>query len=359
MEARLERRYKTPSISGSFQGPSKVYSSAKADGINTTRERVEEALEKQESYTLNKPVIRKFPRNRVIVEGFDSQWDSDLADFVLLSTKNSAFKYVLLMIDIFSRYVWVRPLKTKLAKEVVKAVDSILKEGRQPKLLRTDGGREYNNQALKTFLAQKGIHHFSTNNETQANYAERAIKTIKSKLYRYMVENNTLKYIDVLQDIVKSYNNTIHSSLGISPAEVNKGNEAEIRYEQYVRRPKTKYKTQRFKFKVGDKVRIAFTRGKFDREYGQRWSGEVFLIVTRRKRDGIPIYTLKDWNGEPIKGTFYQQQLQKVNVNDGDLFKIEKILKRRRKNGKKQVYVHWLRWPKKFRSWIDENTIQE
>ena len=358
MEALLDTRYKTPSVPGSYQGPRKVYLSAKRDGINTSQQQIVNNLQKEESYTLNRAVVRKFPRNRVIVAGRDEQWGADLADFALLSMKNDGYKYALLMIDVFSRFVWVRTLKTKYAKELVKAMDSIFKEGRQPKTLRTDGGREFNNSLVKTYLNKKKIHHFSTHNETQANYAERAIKTIKSKLYRYMVSNNTLRYINVLQDMVKSYNSTVHRSLGRPPSEVYKSNEGEVRLEQYLLLSKKKHPLQKFKFNTGDKVRTTLTSEKFDREYGQRWTGEVFVVVNRRRRRGIPIYKVEDWNGEVLEGTFYQNQLQKVNVTDQDLFKIEKILKRRRRNGKDQAFVKWLRWPKKFSSWIDLDSIE-
>ena len=359
MEAQVERRYKTPIIPGSFQGPEKVYLSAKNEGLNLSRQNISEGLEKENSYTLNRSVVRKFPRNRVLVEGFDTQWDSDTADLGLLSKSNDGYKYFLLMIDIFSRYVSVRPLKTKFAKEIIDAMKDIFKQGRQPRTLRTDGGKEFNNHQVKAYLNRKGVHHFSTHNEKQANYGERAIKTIKSKLYRYMVSSNSLRYIDVLQDIVQSYNHTPHRSLGRPPAEVNKENESEVRFDQYLRRPKKKEKHQRFKYNIGDKVRISFTREKFDREYDQKWSGEVFVVANRRRRVDIPIYTLNDWYGEPIKGTYYQQQLQKVNVSDQDLFKIEKILKRRRRNGKTQLFIRWLHWPRKYDSWINEEDVVE
>ena len=166
------------------------------------------------------------------------------------------------MIDIFSR-----PLRTKFAKEMVTAMGSIFKLGRKPSVLRTDGGSEFNYRIVKTYLSNKGIHHFRTYNKTKANYCGRFIKTLKSKLYRYVVANNTLRYIDVLQDIVKTYNHTIHSSLGRPPTEVYKGNENEVRYDQYLRRRREKVKFQRFKFKPGDSVRILFTRDAFDREY--------------------------------------------------------------------------------------------
>ena len=364
MENRLGVIYTDPSAPGSFQGPLKLYQSAKRNGENELKHKaVAQYLQKENTYTLNRQVRSRYPQNRLVVEGYDSNWDIDLAELSLLHKENNGYKYVLLAIDVFSRYIWLRPLKTKYAKEIVNALKTVFKEGRQPNIIRTDGGREFQNAMVKTFLANNGIHLLQTYNSTQANYSERAIKTIKSKIYRYLIHRNTLKYVDVLQDFAKSYNNTIHSSIGRPPAEVTKENESEVRFEEYMRRRKPKndagYPHQQMKFKVGDKVRVSLRRSAFQREYDQRWSGEVFVVTEARRRSTIPIYKLEDWYGEPIKGTFYTQELQKVDVSDGDSFKIEKILKRRRRSGKSQVLVKWQHWGPRFNQWLDEDQLIE
>lgn len=108
-----------------------------------------------------------------------------------------------------------------------------------------------------------------------------------------------------------------------------------------------------YKFKVGDKVRISNISSVFDRTYDQKWSGEIFIVRCRFLRNGIPLYTLSDYNDEAITGTFYQQELQKVDVREEDTFKIEKILKTSGSGPNKQHYVKWLYWPKQFNSWIN------
>ena len=356
----LQTLYKTPSQPGSFQGPLKVYQQARKAGLAVTQKDVDTYMQGESTYTLNRGVYRKIPRNRVVVEGIDSQWDIDLADMSQLAEQNDGYKYFMLAIDVFSRYVWVRPVKTKHAEVIMTALESVLKEGRHPEAIRTDGGREFQNKRMKDFLNKRDIYLFSTYNETQANYAERAIKTLKSKLYRYLIDRNTLRYVDVLQDLTHSYNKTKHSSLGRPPSEVNKDNESEVRLDQYLRRRKPKQpKLQTYRFDIGDHVRISYRREHFDREYGQKWSGEIFRVHKRRMREGIAVYSLKDWYGEDIKGTFYDRQLQKVSVSGEDSFKIEKILKRRKRRGKSEVYVKWLHWPKKFNSWIDASAVTD
>jgi hypothetical protein len=107
-----------------------------------------------------------------------------------------------------------------------------------------------------------------------------------------------------------------------------------------------------FRFKVGDKVRITYIRNIFTREYEEKWTGEIFKVTQRIMRGGLPIYRLKDVHDEEIKGTFYQSELQKVDVWDDDIWKIEKILKKKGKGNNKQYFIKWLHWPKKFNSWI-------
>ena len=328
--------YYTPGEPSSFMGPYALYKRAKSKGMDVRLKDVKEWLTKQESYTMNRAVKKTL--------------DTDLGDMGSLSAQNDKYHYILLCIDIFSRYVWVRPLKTKRAKDVVEAFGSIVEEGRKPKTLRSDAGSEYTNKVIQNFLKNKGIHHYVTHNTTQASYAERVLKTIKTKLYRYMVSNYTSRYINVLQDIINSYNATVHRSLGRAPKDVSPGNQAEVRTEQYViknkpkkySRDRTIRKPLRYTFSIGDKVRISTRREAFSREYSTRFTGEIFTIYIRYKRDGIPVYKVTDWSGEKVEGAFYEAELQKVTVDQNTRYRIEKIIKRRKHRGEKQALVRSL-----------------
>ena len=241
------------------------------------------------------------------------------------------------------------------------AFDSILAEGRIPNRVRTDLGKEFHNKTVRDGLKEHGVQLIAASNH--AVFAERGIQTLKSKLFRYLIHKNNFRYIDVLQDLVGSYNSTTHSSIGRPPATVTKQNESEVRLDEYSRRRKPKndsgHPRQEIKFKIGDKVRVSFTKEPFDREYSQRWSGEVFVIAGVRRRDTIPVYKLNDWYGEPVNGTFYTQELQKVDVTDRTIFKVEKVVKRRRVRGRNQVLIKWKYWPAKFNTWENEDQIKE
>ena len=173
-----------------------------------------------------------------------------------------------------------------------------------------------------------------------------------------MMYKQTHKYVDVLQDLVKAYNKTKPSSLGIPPSKVNKNNENEVRLDQYLLRRKSKEVKQSYRFKVGDTVRISHLKTAFQREYQQKWTGELFKVTRRYKRNGIPVYKLQDWNGEDIEGSFYNQELQTVDVDQDTLFKVEKVLRRRTRNGQREAFVKWLHWPKKYNSWIPASNLQ-
>ena len=99
--------------------------------------------------------------------------------------------------------------------------------------------------------------------------------------------------------------------------------------------------------------------GPIDREYSQKWTGELFKIDTRFRREGVPVYTILDWDGERVDGTFYEPELQPVTIDPTTEYRVEKILKRRVRNKRKEVLVLWLHWPKKYDSWIPEADVKD
>jgi putative lipase involved disintegration of autophagic bodies len=257
----------------------------------------------------------------------------------------------------------VIPLKSKTAKEVTGVLTEFWKKvtNRKPILFQSDMGSEYKNRWVKELLKSKDIHQLFSMNETKSPYAERVIKTIKMKLYRYMLKNFTNRYIDVLDGVVKSYNNTKHRMIGQTPESVTKDNESEVRLKQY-RIKKTKpmsTKKWKFTFKVGDTVRVSHLRQAFDREYQEKWSGEIFTIASRYRSQNNALYKLNGWDGDPITGTFFAAELQKVQEDPNQEYRIQDIVKKRTRRKKKEVMVKWLHWPKKYNSWILEEDMTQ
>ena len=238
----LRSIYFDPKHPASFAGPIKLYDVVKREGkYDIGLSRIRSWLQNQEAYSLHKPVKHRFRTNQVMVEGIDDQWDADLMDMSYYAKHNDGYNYILTVIDIFSKYVWLRPLKTKTSNEVRAAFDSI---HRKPKLLRTDKGKEFTSHVIEKFFKMKGIHHFVTQNIGKANYAERVIKTVKNHLQRYMTHHQSHRYIHIVPDVNKSYNESFHTTIGMAPKEVNKDNERAIWWMTYW--PKKMSKRQTF-----------------------------------------------------------------------------------------------------------------
>ena len=363
-EEYLNRVYHDPNHAASFTSPDKLYKTVKQEGrYNISQRKIKKWLQKEEPYTLHREVRRKTEYDRVIVGSIDQQWDVDSMYMESFSKKNKGYKYVLIAIDILSCHLWTRPLKTLQGKEMVEAFQSIFKEGRKPKTVRSDKGTEFVNQVLSSYFKKEKVHHFVTQNIPKANYAERVIKTLKSKIIRYFTDKQTHEWIDLLQDFTESYNNTYHRSIKRTPNQVNKNNEVEVWMDQYYGKPKIvkpkpkpKQEVIKYKFRVGDLVRISHLKHVFQRQYDQRWTGEIFKVIDRKVRTGTPVYTLKDYQDEGIIGSFYEDELQKVT--DTGLYKIEKILKTRGRKGQKEHLVRWLHWPPKFDSWVKDKDVK-
>ena len=181
---------------------------------------------------------------------------------------------------------------------------------------------------------------YSTNNEGKSVVAERFIRTLKSKIYKYMTSISKNVYIDKLNVIVNKYNNTYHTTIKMKPINVKDNTYINTDKEITYKDPK---------FKVGDYVRISKYKNIFAKGYMPNWSEEVFLVD--KIKNTVPwTYVINDLNGEEITGTFYKNELQKTNQKE---FRIEKLIKRKRDN----FYVKWKVYDNSFNSWINKNGV--
>ena len=174
---------------------------------------------------------------------------------------------------------------------------------------------------------------------------ERFNRTLKERLYRYFTAANTLRFDDELPQLVQGFNATRHRSIGMAPKDVTWDNEEAVWKRLYVKRLNQKHPQP--KFKVGDRARLNKIHRTFEKGYLPRWTEEVF-VVHRVVPGVVPTYKIREWDDPPVKGTFYEADLQKVHVSDYALFRIEKVLRRQ----KDRVLVKWKGWPGKYNSWI-------
>ena len=368
----VEKIYLTPNHEGSFSSAAQIQRILKEKyNKSATLKKIQTWLSTQRAYNLHKTVRHVFPRNPTIAEYIDQQWQADLMFLPDLGKFNDGFHIALVCIDIVSRFAWVEPMKNKTALSTCNAMQAIINRAipRIPEKLQTDDGKEFLNSKFQDLMTEHQIIHFTTSSDKKAAVAERFNRTLKDKIYRYLDVNPTNNvYVNVLQDLVNSYNNSFHTSIGMAPAQVNESNSGRVLWKLYHhlwakdRGPKKRKLTEDENtsqvLKVGDTVRISGEKHPFVKGYKGNWTEEVFTITAFKKSVPHYVYRIQDFNGEPIKGTFYNYQLQKIQTPDkDDLWQIEKVLKTRKRSQKLERLVKWFGYSDKFNSWVADEDI--
>lgn len=280
-------------------------------------------IKKKEFYSRHSPLIKKFTRNKVVVAGIDDTWQIDLLDVKNIANHNSGNNFILTVIDVFSKKAWAKPIKTKLAANVLVAFKKILKEGRVPKRIHADKGREFKGEFSK-YLKENNINIYSTSTELKAQVVERFNRTIRGRMYRLFSFNESKKkklnkfqnYTNFLEDLVTNYNNSYHRSIKTTPNSVNKKNEKKIREILY---PKSA-KLIEIHFNKGDYVRLPvdsrIPNNNFSkRGYTPNWRSDVYIVQNILLRHPA-VYKIQSIEGEELDGYFYRQELQKVADNE-------------------------------------------
>ena len=250
---------------------------------------------------LHKPVIKKFNKRKVYSQFKDNIWGVDLGGMQSLSRKNKGIKYLLCVIDLFSKYAFVVPLKDKKGISIVNAFNKIIKQSnRKPNKIWVDQGSEFYNRVFKKWLSDNDIIMYSTFNEGKSVVAERFIRTLKNKLYKHMTASGKNVYYDVLDDVVSKYDNAKHSTIKMKPIDVGDNKRVHI----------DEHNEKNSRFKVGDRVRISKFKNIFAKGYTPNWSKEIF--IADKINDAVPYtYNIKDLNAEEVIGSFYDRELQK------------------------------------------------
>lgn len=348
-----------------YAGYSATDNLSRAAKPNFSRKEVARWLESQDAYTLHRPSRRKFPRLRYNVTNIDDLWEADLIELRNLKSYNDGFSYLLVIIDVLSKFVWVEPLRDKTSNCVTRAFQNILSrsDGRVPVYLQTDKGKEFIARPLQDFLKERGIRYRVTRNpDVKAAVVERFNRTLKERMWRYFTHKNTRRYIEVLQDIVRAYNHTRHSSIRMQPAVVTREN-ARIARENMERgrgreKMASKIIKRKVKFAVNDLVRVSRAKATFEKGYEARWSEEIFRICRVLHWRRPLVYELCDLSGEHIDGIFYEQELARVSKNLGEEeFIVERVIKSRGRGANKQLLVSWQGYPSKFDSWIPASSL--
>ena len=281
----------------------------------------------------------------------------DLIDIPDLSDANDDSRYILVAIDSFTRKVIVRVLKTKSANAVTKAFKQIIlryKHRTQEDIAKvlSDHGAEFKNQQFRALMQQYNINHILTSNH--AGTAERAIRSLQNILYKYLARYETKRYIDILPSIIQTMNNRYHRTIKMTPNEA----EMDANYNLLLDNVSPYYNRTHSlqKLNIGDRVRMKRQKAHFERGYDQTFTEEQFRVSRIDSNKPVHLYHLSEWDNTPMIGTFYSHELQKVTAPEE--FKINQILRRRRRRGIQEVFVSWKGWPDKYNSWIPAAHLQ-
>lgn len=310
--------YYDPVNPASFSAPAKLLAQAKKtkgrEKLKLSQAR--DWLHSQPAYTLNRDSKQRFLKRKVVVSGKGVQYQADLADVSAIKHFNDGYTFILTVIDCFSRLATAIPIKNKTAESVASALKLAFTHlGGPPLKLQTDDGKEFKNWAVRELLEECGnVKWFSTSQLVKAQIVERFNRTLKEKLQKYYSAKGTLRYVDVLKDVLKGYNTSKHSTFKkiFSPEEVTAENENfvfELQYRKYLSE-----RVAKPKFAIGDLVRISAYRPTFFKKTSQQnFTTELFKISDVCEKVNPPTYSLSSLNdSEAITGRFYADELQRV-----------------------------------------------
>ena len=348
----LKQLYRDPKFKGAFGGRKQFYRAVKEKYPNVKWRQVKNYLKEDDGYTLHRPVRKPRKFRRILTKHINYLWQIDLVDMSSLARINKNFKWIIMVIDCFSKKLWAIKTKRKTGLVITNALKDLLTTQR-PLKIQYDDGTEFLNKNFQALLEKLRIKGYSVSSERKASIVERVNRTIKTRMYRQFTMRGAKIWHDILPDLVASYNSSYHRSIKRAPNEVNAENEAEVREILFPSDDNTPKKPA--KLKVGDTVRITRQKDTFQKGYEQTWSYEVFKVSKVKDTDPIT-YEIQDYNSNPLKGCFYESELQVCDKSSG-IFPIERIVRKRRYQGRTQYLVKYKGYADIFNSWVEQGDL--
>ena len=344
----LKTLYEDPKFSAAFSGQERFYKALQQGNRSVSKKTVKNKLKAVDSYTLHKPPRKPSLYRRIYTKGINYLYQCDLVDLSSLQRDNSGYKWIITIIDTFSKKAWAFKLKNKTARSVVEVMTPFFRSNK-PQKMQFDQGSEFYNSSFLQLLKKHKIKHYSVHSEQKGAIVERFNRTLKTRMFKYFTSRGSHRWVDILQHLIDGYNSTKHRSTKFVPNDVSPANEHIVRRNLFPSIIKLK-KHSTAVFKVGDTVRVTRKKGVFEKGYEMSWSWEVFEV--REVKQTYPVtYGLSDYKGEEIQGSFYKSELQLVDKSDG-IWPVEKIIKTRKRGGQTEYFVKFLGYPDEANTWI-------
>ena len=305
---------------------------------------------------LHKRVTSKYQTRTINVNGKNDIWGADLNDMITYKDANDGYCYIFVIEDIYTRKAWAYPLKDKKARTIADKLQQLFHEvTTTPKYLWTDKGGEFYNNIVDKLLKKNNIHLYSVYGASKVANVERLNQTLKNIMFKILTARQSHNWISILDDVLLTYNNAIHSGIGTTPNKAYK-NPKLVKNNNLINDELLPFyndddNDKTATFKLGDYVRISRLKGTFEKGYEENWTREVFQIVVINHTDPVT-YKLNDLQREPIDGSFYANELQVTTIPFFAL--INKVIKRKIVKGKKLMFVSWSGYSDKFDTWIND-----
>lgn len=355
--------FTSPSSPACYSSIENVYKLVRKRFPKITRAQVEHVLQHEAAYTLHKPGRKRFKRRITIPAGYLSDVQVDLADMQKLADENQNFKYILVGVDVLSRQIFAAPTKSKASNHMIAAFNRLFRQmPALPQRIFSDKGMEFQAREMKSYFRNSDIHKIhSQDPDVKASMAERAIQTLKRRIFRCFSKQKNSRWLNILPDMVKAINSSINRSTKMRPVDVNFKNEQEVWDKLYggiFTGGLKKYASTRYM--KGDKVRIAREKTVFTKSYLPRFTEEVFEVEKARNTNPTT-YDIRDKQGETIHGKYYNPELSRTKYNRDRKLKIEQVLKvRTRPGGIEEYLVKFKGQPEKeTATWITAKDVDD
>lgn len=350
--------YTDPASPVCYAGVNALYKEAHEHDSNVSRRDVEEYLRNSRTYTLHKPRRLAFKRLQTVPSGFYTDFQVDLADMQRLARWNGGMRYMLVGIEVLSRHMYAVPAKTKTAKDMKHAFEQLFaKLPALPWKIFSDQGGEFESHEMGRMFRKRTIQKTTARNKTiKAAFAERAIKTIKHRLYRHLTEHKTLRWVDVIESIVDSINKSVNRTTGMAPKDVTFKNAGAL-WKRLYGNALTREGGKKSAIKRGDAVRIYVERTPFTKGYVPQFSQETFR-VKKRKTNRPHTFQVETQDGHTRPGRFYKEELARAAFDDKAT--VEKAIRRRKNKdtGEWEYLVKWVDQPIETASWLTEKDLE-